>query len=96
MDKQVVAVMHSLEQKEGVLRELEIKGVEEENIQIIFREDKDAKFYSKHFEKGDYVVIVKVEKDIGHIPVEQEETVQEHRTPKGHHHQPHHQMKQGL
>ncbi|PYZ92218.1 hypothetical protein CR194_15370 [Salipaludibacillus keqinensis] len=96
MDKQVVAIMHSLDQKEGVLRELEIKGVDEENVQIIHRDDEDAKLYSKHFEQGDYVVIVEVEKDIGHIPVDKEETVNQQRTPKDHHHQPHHQMKQGL
>ncbi|WP_280770388.1 hypothetical protein [Salipaludibacillus daqingensis] len=96
MDKQVVAVMHSLEQKQGVLRELEIKGVKEEDVQILHREDEEAEQYQKYFKQGDYVVIVEVEKDIGHIPVEQEETVNEHRTPKGHHHQPHHQMKHGL
>ncbi|SES00860.1 hypothetical protein [Salipaludibacillus aurantiacus] len=96
MDKQVVAIMKSLDQKEAVLRELEIKGVKEEDIQIIHRDDEDAKFFTKHFKQGDYLVIVESEKDIGHIPVEQEETLSQQRTPKGHHHHPHHQMKQGL
>ena len=96
MDKQVVAVMHSIEQKQGVLRELEIKGVEEKDVQIIYREDEDAELYSKHFEQGDYVVLVEIEKDIGHIPVEDEGTSKVQKTTKDHHHLPHHQMKQGL
>ncbi|ADH98207.1 hypothetical protein [Salisediminibacterium selenitireducens] len=96
MDKQVVAVMHSLDQKEGVMRELEIKGVKEEAVQIIHRDDDEASEYRKFFEQGDYVVLVEVDKELGKIPVEQEDTLSEHRTPKGHHHQPHHQMKQGM
>lgn len=96
MDKQVVAILQSLEQKKGVMRELEIKGIKKNNIDIIHRDDEAASLYTRHFEKGDYVVVVEVQKEIGHIPVEEEETLSEHRTPKGHHHQPHHQMKQGL
>ncbi|CAM3915166.1 hypothetical protein [Alkalicoccus chagannorensis] len=96
MDKQVVAVLQSMKQKEGVLRELEVKGVEEDQIQIIHRDDEDASEYTPFFKQGDYIVVIEVEKEIGRIPVEEEDTLDEHRTPKGHHHMPHHQIKQGL
>lgn len=96
MDKQVVAVLHSLDQKEGVYRELEIKGVKEDDIQLIHKDDEEAPEYKGHFDNGDYIVLVEVDKELGKIPVEQEDTLSEHRTPKGHYHQPHHQMKQGM
>ena len=96
MDKQVVAVLHSLDQKEGVMRELDIKGVKEEDVEVIHKDEEAAASYKGFFEQGDYVVLVEVDKELGKIPVEQEDTLSEHRTPKGHHHQPHHQMKQGM
>ncbi|WP_147803181.1 hypothetical protein [Alkalicoccus halolimnae] len=96
MNKQVVAVLQSLKHKDGVLRELELKGFSKEDIEILHKEEEGASEYSGFFKQGDYVVIVDSQKEIGHIPVEEEDTLDEHRTPKGHHHHPHHQMKQGL
>ncbi|NJP39396.1 hypothetical protein [Alkalicoccus luteus] len=96
MEKQIVAVMKSLDQKDAVIRELELKGVEQDQIQFIHKDDEEARHFEKEFQQGNYVVLVEVEKEIGRIPVEEEETLDEHRTPKGHHHMPHHQMKQGF
>ncbi|PTL39183.1 hypothetical protein [Alkalicoccus saliphilus] len=96
MNKQVVAVLKDPDKKDGVYRELELKGVSRENIELIHKEDKEASPFSGYFEQGDYVVVVESDKEIGHIPVEDEDLIDEHRTPKGHHHMPHHQMKQGL
>ncbi|SDO55656.1 hypothetical protein [Alkalicoccus daliensis] len=96
MDKQVVAVLQSLEQKEGVIRELELKNVAREDVEVIHREDEGAPDYQSFFKQGDYVVVVESENEIGRIPVEQEDTQNDRRTPKGHHHKPHHQMKEGF
>lgn len=96
MDKQVVAVLQKLEKKDSVYRELELKGVSRENIELIHKDDKEASEFSGFFKQGDYVVVVESEKEIGRIPVEEEDLIDQHRTPKGHHHMPHHQMKEGL
>ncbi|PRO66265.1 hypothetical protein [Alkalicoccus urumqiensis] len=96
MDRQVVAVLQSKAQQKQVLRELEIKDIPEDRIQIIGKEDEDASSFEPYFEQGDWVVVAEVEKEIGRIPVEDIDSTEEHRTPKGHHHMPHHQMKQGL
>ncbi|QKS70397.1 hypothetical protein FLK61_26965 [Paenalkalicoccus suaedae] len=96
MDRQLVAVLETLEQKEAVMRELEIKGVDKDDVYILSREDEGASAYDEHFEHGNFVVLVEVEREIGRIPVEDVDTIDQHRTPKGHHHMPHHQMKQGL
>lgn len=96
MDKQVVAVLQSIKQKEGVLRELELKNVDRENVKVIHKDEDNAPDYRSFFEQGDYVVVVEVEREIGRIPVEEEDTQKQKRTPKGHHHKPHHQMREGL
>ncbi|UCZ53776.1 hypothetical protein LGQ02_03030 [Bacillus shivajii] len=96
MERKVVAVMDTLQQKEDVFQELKERGYEEEDIKIIGRDNEDAKLYERFFEQGHYVVTVDIDYVYDDENSKYDNTLREPKTPKDHHHFPHHQMRRGM
>ncbi|WP_096186993.1 hypothetical protein [Evansella halocellulosilytica] len=96
MVRKVVAVMDTMQQKKAIFDEIKSRGYKEEDITIIGQDADDAHLYARFFEQGQYVVTVDMKRDAGNGKAKYERTLLEPKTPRDHHHFPHHQMRRGL
>ncbi|UTR08799.1 hypothetical protein MM300_12715 [Evansella sp. LMS18] len=69
MERKVIAVLDSLDEKDEYIKKLqEMDGVSEDDLEVISKKDPESDMYHAYFKRGDYVLTVQADHDLAESP----------------------------
>lgn len=71
MERKVIAILQSLDEKDEYIEKLKrMEGINEDDVKIISKKDSEADLYPLYFKRGDYLLTVESNENLAKTPEE--------------------------